>query len=89
MVPKAKAEAKEPARAKKAPAPREIKTDTPAYLVRRLIAEHPDASIPEFEALAQAELPIIDNNTLRGLYQGAMGFLRVARHLGFELVKAR
>jgi hypothetical protein len=76
-----------PARAKKEPGPREIKTDTPAFLVRRLIVENPDISIPECERLAQAEMPSIDKNTLRGLYQGAAGFLRVARHLGFDLVK--
>lgn len=80
----ARATPKEP----KAPkGPREIKTDTPAYLVRRIICEHPDATIPEVERLARREMPEIDGNTIRGLYQGAVGFLRVARSLGYTLAR--
>lgn len=76
-----------PKPAKAAPQPRAIDTTTPAFLVRRLVVENPDATIPQIEALAQAEMPTIDRNTLRGLYQGAAGFLRVARHVGYTLVK--
>ena len=66
---------------------RAVRTDTPAYLVRRIICEHPDISIPECERLARREMPDIDRNTLRGLYQGAMGFLKVARSLGYTLAR--
>lgn len=74
-------------RAKTVPASCEIKTDTRVHMVRRIIVEHPDITIPECERLAQRETPEIDRNTMRGLYQGAMGFLKVAKSLGYKLAR--
>jgi hypothetical protein len=67
--------------------PRDINEATPSFAIRKLCLEHPLADVGTIERLLAEQGRTIDGNTLRGTYQGAMGLLKAAGHLGYVIVR--
>jgi len=66
---------------------RELDTSTPAFLIRKLCLEHPDANVARIEELLLAESRKFDHNTVSGVVGASMGLLRTAGQLGFKLAR--
>jgi hypothetical protein len=67
--------------------PRDVNEATPSFAIRKLCLEHPLADVGTIERLLVEQGRTIDGNTLRGTYQGAMGLLKAADHLGYAIVR--
>lgn len=66
--------------------PHDVNEATPSFAIRKLCLEHPLADVGTIERLLAEQGRAIDGNTLRGTYQGAMGLLKAAEHLGYAIV---
>jgi len=66
--------------------PRELRQNR-SYVIRALCLENQLATVETIGELAEAKGHTFDPNTLRGVYQGAMGLIKQATAMGFTIAR--